>query len=152
MPQGHARLARGGEQGVEHRARAVGRREQLARVLALERDAAFAEERHGLAHVEPTEHLADRGPRGTGEGGLVHGMVRHVAPAAARDEDLRSQRACAVERDHGLPRSRARGLDRRHEARGAGPDDGDRHAYLPGGPGWPRTVVRMRKSEAVVVT
>ena len=92
-----AGLPRGREQRIEHGARAIGHREQLARLLALERDAELAEERDRARHVEAAQHLADGRGRGAVEGPLVHGVMGDVAPPAAGDEDLRAQRARAVE-------------------------------------------------------
>ena len=63
---------------------------------------------------------------------LVDGVMRDVAASAPGDQDLRAQRARAVQGDHLAGPAAARGLDGGHQARGAGADDG--HARLHSGP------------------
>ncbi len=108
--------AGGAEQRVEHRAGAVGDREELAGLLALERDADLAEEVHGLRHVEATQDASNGRGRGTGEGPFVDGVMGDVAAAASRDEDLGPQLASAVERDHAPLGSATSRVDCRHQA------------------------------------
>jgi hypothetical protein len=127
----HARVARGAEKSVQHRARAVGRREEFAGLLALERHAQPGEELDGALDAEAQQHLANGVAARSGVVRLADRVVGDVAAPAPRDKDLRPQRACAVEHDDPQrPRTarRARGatgLDRSHQARGARPHHRD---------------------------
>ena len=61
MTEHDAGRARRAEQRVEHRARAIGDGEELARFFALELHAELAEEGDGRGHVEAAQDLADGG-------------------------------------------------------------------------------------------
>jgi hypothetical protein len=120
----HARARCLAHEGIEHRPRRVGRRKELAGLLALELDARLGEERHRVGHAEAAEHLADRRGRAAGVVGLAHHLVRDVTAAAPGHEDLRAELPCAV---HGDDRERA--------ARGRGGTAGPRGREQAGGSG-----------------
>src|SRR5712692_8042035 len=125
MPDGDAGVTAAAQQRVEDRPRAVAHREELPRLLPLQRDAQAREEFDRPGHVEPPQDLAYRGPRGAGEGRLVDGVVRDVAAAAPRHQYLRAQRPGAVESDDRAALAPARRMDGGHQARRAGADDRD---------------------------
>src|ERR1051326_5243778 len=127
-PNLHPRLARRAQQRIDHVARAVADREQLPRLLALQRHAELFEERRRARHVERAQHLRDRVAIPV-EVLRAHDVVRHVAAAAAGDQDLRADARRGVERDHapsraprGDPRPQPRAA-RRAMSLAAPPDD-----------------------------
>ena len=116
-----ARIARGLQERVQDRVRVVGRRKELARVLALEFDAVRLEKPHRVFDRELAQHRADCAGGAARVRLLVDSVVRDIAAPAARDEDLGADHARAVERDDA--RARAPGVDRREESRCASADD-----------------------------
>ena len=130
MDETHACGVRQADECVENRSRRVGDGEQFAGVgLAVELHACFRKESDRVSDGESPEHLADRRGRATGVVGLAHRVVRDVAPAAARHEDLCPDFSRSID---GNDRQRTAGGRRRatrpgggEQARGAGADDED---------------------------
>ena len=101
--------------------RVVGRRKELARLLALELNAVRLEEAHRVFDGELAQDRADRARRAARVGLLVDRVVRDIAAPAACDEDLGADDARAVECDDA--RSRAASMDRGEQPRGTRTDD-----------------------------
>ena len=131
VPEFHTGAPGRAEQRLQHVLGAVGHREQLARVFLLEQHAFGREETARGLDVEGAEDAPD-GRRGRAvEVAFAHGVVGHVAAAAAGDQDFGAEPGGAVEgHDAGLRRGAGR-RDGGHQACGTRPDDRNRVFFHP---------------------
>src|SRR5262249_41857236 len=115
-------IARGAGQRIEHGARTIAHRKQLAALFALQHDAELIEELHRLVDGKRAHYSYDPIPI-TVEVGDLHALERELQLTTVADQHLRAELFRAVDGHHACAWTRPRREQRSHQAGCAGTYD-----------------------------
>ena len=110
-----------GQQRVEHRARPIGVRKQLAVFFLVQPDPELLEKRGGTRGRKRAQHVSHDARRAAPEVALGHLAIRDIAARAAADQDLRADTSRTVETSHVKMRRCPGRENRRRQAGGPAP-------------------------------